>query len=127
MQLRKKGYRTDKGSYNRKIILTNTNSEIEQLNSKLSKLNTEKRSIKKEIIETELDCPLSETFGIESDQILNAENFISALNKENILHTIKIKNDGKQVIFFANRDKEKVISIFYDNNRKKIVKKHRSI
>ncbi len=122
--IEKKGYRTDKGSYNRKIILTNTNSEIEQLNSKLSKLNTEKRSIKKEIIETELDCPLSEIFGIEINKISNAENFISALNKENILHTTKTKNDGKQVIFFANRDKEKVSNIFYANNQNKSMKKH---
>lgn len=124
--IEKKGYRTDKGSYNRKIILENTNAEIEKLNFELSKLNLEKRSIKKEIIETELDCPLSETFGIEVDNISNAENFVSALNRENILHTIKTKNDGKQVIFFANRDKEKVSDIFYENNRNKSVKKHRS-
>lgn len=124
--IEKKGYRTDKGSYNRKIILENTNAEIEKLNFELSKLNLEKRSIKKEIIEAELDCPLSETFGIEIDKISNAENFISALSRSDILHTIKTKNDGKQVIFFANRDKEKVSDIFYENNRNKSVKKHRS-
>lgn len=137
--IEKKGYRTDKGSYYRKVILTNTNAEIEKLNFELSKLNIEKRTVKKEIIETELDCPLSETFGIESDNISNAKNFISALNRENILHTIKTKNDGKQVIFFANRDKEKVSYIFqrcskkekqtdisHDNNRNKSVKKYRS-
>ena len=48
--IEKKGYRTDKGSYNRKIILENTNTEIEKINNELSKLNLEKRSIKKEII-----------------------------------------------------------------------------
>lgn len=124
--IEKKGYRTDKGSYNRKVILENTNLEIEKINSELSKLNTEKRSLKKEIIETELGCPLSETFGIESDKIQNIENFILALNKENILHTIKTKNDGEQVIFFANRDKEKVSDIFYSNNQNKFMKKRRS-
>ncbi|MEZ3453276.1 MAG: MobA/MobL family protein [Oscillospiraceae bacterium] len=124
--IEKKGYRTDKGSYNRKIILENTNAEIEKLNFELSALNTEKRSLKKEIIETELGCPLSETFGIEVDNISNAEDFISRLNRENILHTIKTKNDGKKVIFFSNRDKEKVSDIFYDNSRNKSVKKHRS-
>ncbi len=124
--IEKKGYRTDKGSYNRKVILTNTNAEIEKLNFELSKLNLEKRSIKKEIIETELNCSLSETFAIESDKIPNMENFILALNRENVLHTVKNKNDGKQVIFFANRDKEKVLNIFNDNNRDKSVKKHRS-
>ena len=123
--IEKKGYRTDKGSYNRKVIFTNTNAEIEKLNYELSKLNNEKRSIKKGIIETELDCPLSETFGIEIDMISNSEDFISALNRENILHTIKTKNDGKQVIFFANRDKEKVSDIFNTNNRNKSVKKYR--
>ena len=73
-----------------------------------------------------MGCPLSETFGIESDKIQNIENFILALNKENILHTTKTKNDGKQVIFFANRDKEKVSDIFNVNNLNKCVKKHRS-
>ena len=124
--IEKKGYCTDKGSFNRKVILENTNAEIEMLNQELQKLNSEKRSVKKEIIEAELDCPLSETFGIEVDKISNVENFTSALNRENILHTIKTKNDGKQVIFFANRDKEKVSDIFYSNNQNKSVKKHRS-
>jgi len=95
------------------------------LNQELQKLNSEKRSVKKEIIEAELDCPLSETFGIEVDNISNAEDFISRLNRENILHTIKTKNDGKQVIFLANRDKEKASDIFYANNQNKPVKKHR--
>ncbi len=124
--IEKKGYRTDKGSYNRKVILENTNAEIEKINDELSTLNIEKRSIKKEIIETELGCPLSETFGIESDKIQNIENFILALNKENILYTIKNRIDGKQVIFFANRDKEKVSDIFYANNQNRSVKKYRS-
>ena len=92
----------------------------------MSKLNIEKRFLKKEIIETELDCSLSETFGIEIDKISNAENFISALSKANILHTIKTQNDGKQVIFFANRDNEKVSDIYNANNRNKSVKKYRS-
>lgn len=124
--IEKKGYRTDKGSYNHRVILENTNLEIKKINNELSKLNSEKRSIKKEIIEAELDCPLSETFGIEINKIQNIENFISALSKADILHTIKSKNDGKQVIFLANRDKEKVSNIFYENNRNKSVKKHHS-
>ncbi len=137
--IEEKGYRTDKGSYNRKVILTNTNAEIDKLNKELLKLNFEKRTVKKEIIETELDCPLSETFGIESDKIPNMNIFVSALTNANILHTIKNKNDGKQVIFFANRDKEMVTNIFqrcsekekqtdisHYNNRNMSVKKYRS-
>lgn len=121
--IEKKGYRTDKGSFNRKVILENTNAEIEMINQELLELNSEKRIVKKEIIEAKLGCPLSETFGIEVDKILNTKDFISRLNRENILHTIKTKNDGKQVIFFANRDKEKVSNIFYENNRNKSAKK----
>ena len=124
--IEKKGYCTDKGSYNRKVILENTNTEIEKISNVLSKLNLEKRSIKKEIIETELNCTLLETFGIESDKIPNMESFVTALSNTNILHTIKNKNDGKQVIFFANRDKEKVLNIFNVNNRNRFVKKYRS-
>ena len=135
--IEKKGYRTDKGSYNRKVILENTNAEIEKINNELSKLNTQKRSVKKEIIETELGCPLSETFGIEFDKIPNMNSFVSSLTNANILHTIKNKNDGKQVVFFVNRDKEQVINIFqrcfekekqtdisHDSNKDKSVKRH---
>lgn len=124
--IEKKGYRTDKGSYNRRVILENTNAEIEKLNFELSTLNTKKLSLKKEIIESELDCPLSKVFSIEVDKISNAEDFISQINKENILHIKTKKNGGKQVLFFANRDKEKISNIFYKNNQNKSVKKHRS-
>ena len=124
--IEKKGYRTDKGSYNRRVILENTNAEIEKINNELLKLNLEKRSIKKEIIETELGCPFLETFGIENDKIPNMDSFVSALANENILHTIKNKNDSNKVIFFANRDKEKVINIFNANNKVKSIKKHHS-
>lgn len=124
--IEKKGYRTDKGSYNRRVILENTNAEIEKLNFELSTLNTKKLSLKKEIIESELDCPLSKIFSIEVDKISNAEDFISQINKENILHIKTKKNGGKQVLFFANRDKEKISNIFYKNNQNKSVKKHRS-
>ena len=124
--IEKKGYRTDKGSYNRRVILENTNAEIEKLNFELSTLNTKKLSLKKEIIESELDCPLSKVFSIEVDKISNAEDFISQINKENILHIKTKKNDGKQVIFLANRDKEKISNIFYKNNQNKSMKKHRS-
>lgn len=124
--IEKKGYRTDKGSYNRRVILENTNAEIEKLNFELSTLNTKKLSLKKEIIESELDCPLSKVFSIEVDKISNAEDFISQINKENILHIKTKKNGGKQVLFFANRDKEKISNIFYNNNQNKSMKKHRS-
>lgn len=124
--IEKKGYRTDKGSYNRRVILKNTNAEIEKLNFELSTLNTKKLSLKKEIIESELDCPLSKVFSIEVDKISNAEDFISQINKENILHVKTKKNGGKQVLFFANRDKEKISNIFYKNNQNKSMKKHRS-
>ena len=70
--IEKKGYRTDKGSYNRRVILENTNAEIEKLNFELSTLNTKKLSLKKEIIESELDCPLSKVFSIEVDKISNS-------------------------------------------------------
>lgn len=123
--IEKKGYRTDKGGYNRLVILENTNAEIEKLNFELSALNTEKLSLKKEIIESELDCPLSKIFSIEVDKISNAEDFISRINKENILH-IKTKNNGKLVLFFANRDKEKISNILYKNNQNKSMKKRRS-
>lgn len=97
--IEKKGYRTDKGSYNRQVILKNTNAEIEKLNFELSTLNTKKLSLKKEIIESELDCPLSKVFSIEVDKISNAEDFISQINKENILH-VKTKKMAVSKFYF---------------------------
>ena len=111
--IEKKGYRTNKGSYNRKVILENTNAEIEKLNFELSKLNLEKRSIKKEIIETELGCPLSETFGIENDKIPNMDSFVSSLTNANILHTIKKKKMTVSKLCFSQTVIKKRLSIFF--------------
>ena len=75
-------------------------------------------------IDNTIQCSFSETFGIETDKIPDLKKFILALDNERILHMIKNRNDGKQVIFFSNRDKEKVSNIFYSDNRDKSVKKH---
>ena len=135
--IEKKGYRTDKGSHNRKVILTNTEAAIEKLYLELEEIQDERRGVKKAIVEARLGCSLHETFTLDMDYISDPERFASLLNDKNILHFFANGNDGKNVAFFAKRDKESVDNILRqlaaikedivpEQNRDKPPKKHHS-
>ena len=117
--IEKKGYCTDKGSNNRKVVLANAEAEIKQLDLESEKIQDERRHVKKAVIETELDCSLADTFAVDMDCISDPEQFISLLNDKNILHTIKNHKDGRQLMFLAKRDMECVDDIFNQLRAKK--------
>ena len=73
--IEKKGYRTDKGSRNRKIIFANCKAEIVRLESELAYLSEERNKLNKEIIENIVGCPFSEMrmFHYTSDYIQAVE------------------------------------------------------
>ena len=117
--IEKKGYRTDKGSHNRKVILANEEAAIEKLNLELEENRNEHRGVKKAIVEARLGCSLYETFTLDMDYISDPERFASLLNDKNILHFFANGNDGKNVAFFAKRDKESVDNILNQVQAKK--------
>ena len=135
--IEKKGYCTDKGSHNRKIILANAETEIEKFNLELEEIQDERRGVKKAIVEARLGCSLHETFTLDMDYVSEPERFVSLLNDKNILHFIANSNNGKRVVFFAKRDRESVDNILNqlaakkeavvpEEHRDKLPKKHHS-
>ena len=109
--IEKKGYRTDKGSHNRKVILANAETEIEKFNLELEEIQDERRGVKKEIVEARLGCSLHEIFTLDMDYIPDPKQFVSLLNDKNILHFTANSNNGKRVTFFTKRDRESVDNI----------------
>ena len=135
--IEKKGYRTDKGSHNRKVILANAETEIEKFNLELEEIQDERRGVKKATVEARLGCSLHEIFTLDMDYIPDPKQFVSLLNDKNILHFTANSNNGKRVAFFAKRDRESVDNILNqlaaikedivpEQNRDKPPKKHRS-
>ena len=103
--IEKKGYRTDKGSRNRKIIFANCNAEIARLESELAYLSEERNKLNKEIIENIVGCPFSEMrmFHYTSD-------YIQAVEQELIkrgARCVRTKvDDVTDKVFFSATDAE---------------------
>ncbi len=103
--IEKKGYRTNKGSRNRKIIFANCNAEIARLESELAYLSEERNKLNKEIIENIVGCPFSEMrmFHYTSD-------YIQAVEQELIkrgARCVRTKvDDVTDKVFFSATDAE---------------------
>ena len=110
--IEKKGYRTDKGSHNRKVILTNAETEIEQLDLRFAEIRQEIHSGRKEIIETETGCSMSELTSINIAIIPDLKRFKGFLSDASIPFSIKKQNDGSTGILFSKMYTEKVSEIW---------------
>lgn len=137
--IEKKGFKTDKGCRNRNILKQNIESEIKQLNFKLSDITNEYRTLQREFTETELDCPISETFGIDVCNVSDLDLFIQLVQNANVTFTDRDTKSGSIEILFAKRDYERVTAIWNqllqkekqvapapEPEKDKPVKKHRS-
>ena len=96
--IEKKGFKTDKGSRNKKIQLANTDAEIERLKFHISSLQNDRKGLVKEMLETVVGCPVSEmlTF-IAANEIM--EKIEAKLLKQNIQHKIASSGEDKMKIF----------------------------
>lgn len=136
--IEKKGYRTDKGSRNRRIVLRNLDTEIKKQESEIKNLISERSQILKDYLETVVGCPYSEMQPF-SNELSYLEKFKSELQKRNVLCHIMRKPDGTGAIFFPKSDYDKAagawnvvegrtnpIVTLSEQKRDKPVKKHRS-
>lgn len=137
--IEKKGYCTDKGSHNRKVVLANAEEEIEQLKFKLRKVYEERWEIQKDIIETETECPFSELIAIDMKCIPDLEQFKEALSNADIPFSIPKYDDGTTQILCSKNHIEKATEVWNglfkrkkkeeivpEQNRDKPPKKHHS-
>lgn len=119
--IEKKGFKTDKGSRNRKIQLENTDAEIERLKFQISSLQNDRKGLVKEMLETVVGCPISEmlTF-IDAKEIM--EKIEAELLKQNIQHKIANAGEDKMKIF-VNKQYQNEINRIWEQ----IVKENQTV
>ena len=101
--IEKKGYRTDKGSRNRKIMLTNFEMAIEAQKQEVEQVVQARKLLRKEYLETELDCASSEMHQLMADLHL-LKQFAKELRKRNVPCHLSTKDSKTGAIFFPKAD-----------------------
>lgn len=97
--IEKKGYRTDKGSRNRRIALRNIDTEIEKLTASIVQIKGERNSIIRETIETQLGCSLFDTAILNSAEYDKFDELKNTAEKMNIPIFILPSSKGNQYLY----------------------------
>ena len=137
--IEKKGYRTDKGSRNRRIALTNLDMEIEKQNRELNDIRAERIRLRTDYLETIVGCKYCEMQKLEGE-ISHLKDFEIELRKRNVQCHIMGMTDGTGAIFFPKADYDKAVEALNvvegrvnsttvppEQNQDKPLKKHRSL
>ena len=101
--IEKKGYRTDKGSRNRKIMLSNLEMAIEAQKQEVEQVMQARKLLRKEYLETELGCASAEMHQLMADLHL-LDQFAKELRKRNVPCHLSNKNSKTGTIFFPKAD-----------------------
>ncbi len=110
--IEKKGFKTDKGSRNRKIMLMNFDSAIANQKRDIEVLLSEQQLLKKEILEASLGCPFSEIQPYTADIVYLTE-LETELKKQNVpCHIAKSSSKGTAAIFFPKSSIDKVTEVW---------------
>lgn len=136
--IKKKGYRTDKGSRNRRIALKNLDMEIEQQKRSLENIIKDRSSLRKDYLEAVVGCRYAE-MQLFSNKLSYLEKFKCELQKRNVPCHILGKFNGIGTIFFPKADYDKATeawnvverrenptAVLPEQKQDKPVKKHRS-
>lgn len=97
--IEKKGYRTDKGSRNRKIALKNLDTEIERCKASLVEIKDNRNTTIRETIETQLGCSLFDTAVVNSDEYADFGEMKIEAEKMNIPNFVCQNSKGGQYLY----------------------------
>ena len=106
--IEKKGYRTDKGSRNRRIALTNLDMKIEEQKRELNDICSERIQLRTDYLETIVGCQYCEMQKLEGE-ISHLKDFEIELRKRNVQCHIMGMTDGTGAIFFPKADYDKAV------------------
>ncbi|MBQ7980592.1 MAG: MobA/MobL family protein [Oscillospiraceae bacterium] len=106
--IEKKGYRTDKGSRNRRIALRNLDMEIEKQKRELNDICSERIQLRTNYLETIVGCQYCEMQKLEGD-ISHLKDFEIELRKRNVQCHIMGMFNGTGAIFFPKADYDKAV------------------
>ncbi|MCI1269569.1 MAG: MobA/MobL family protein [Ruminococcus sp.] len=110
--IEKKGFKTDKGSRNRKIQLINLDSEIANQKNDIDEFLKEQQLLKKEILEVKLGCPFSEIQPYTADIVYLTELETELKNQNVPCHIAKSSSKGTAAIFFPKSSIDKVTEVW---------------
>ena len=117
--IEKKGFKTDKGSRNRKITLMNLDSEIAKQKHNIEEFLKEQQLLKKEILEAKLGCAFSEIQPYTADIVYLTELETELKNQNIPCHIAKSSSKGTAAIFFPKSSIDKVTEVWNMINEKK--------
>ena len=106
--IEKKGYRTDKGSRNRRIVLRNLDMEIKKQKRALDGIRFERIQLRTDYLENIVGCQYSEMQKLEGE-ISHLKDFEIELRKRNVQCYIMSMSDGTGTIFFPKADYYKAV------------------
>lgn len=106
--IEEKGYRTDKGSRNRRIALTNLDMEIEKQKRELNDIRSERIQLRTDYLETIVGCQYSKMQKLEGE-LSHLKYFEIELQKRNVQCHIMGMTDGTGAIFFPKADYDKAV------------------
>ena len=137
--IEKKGYHTDKGSRNRRIVLRNLDIEIEKQKRELIDIRAERIQLRTDYLETIVGCQYCEMQKLEG-AISHLKDFEIELRKRNVQCHIMSLSNGTGAIFFPKADYDKAVEALNvvegrvnsttvppEQNQDKPLKKHRSL
>lgn len=132
--IEKKGYRTDKGSRNRKIALANTDIEIQKLRDSLIQIKAERNSTITETIESIVGCKLTDMIFVDSKANSDFKQMKAAASQIGIPICVIDRKTGGQVMYVAKQDMQRLAAAMKQNQsitapepkQDKPVKRHRS-
>lgn len=105
--IEKKGFNTDKGSKNRRIKHANEKAEITRLESTMLELIREHRAVKRELIETKLQCLISDMVSFPASAVSNLDGLEKQLEEANISYA-KVPHSGELCILINRNNWLKV-------------------
>lgn len=106
--IEKKGYRTDKGSRNRRIAMRNIDKEIEAVNARLADIKNNRNAAIRETIETRLGCSLFDTAMVNSNGYADFEKLQNEAEKMNIPIFVYPSSNGGQYLYVQKYYAEKL-------------------
>jgi hypothetical protein len=111
-----KGYRTDKGSRNRRIAIKNIDREIEAAKANLADIKNNRNSTIQHSIEEVLGCSILETAFIDSKFVKEWERLKSFAEHEGVTLCVLDKKEGGQVAYFKKTNSERLMKILEQIN-----------
>lgn len=106
--IEKKGYNTDKGSLNRKILLENLENDIEKIQKEIQLTQSKNKNLSQTFIELQVGCPISEMLMFKGEQ--NYIERIAYEMKQRGYGFARTKSGQNQATIYFSKEHDNVLT-----------------